>query len=67
MAELSANFAPLSPLNFMERNHWVYKDKEAVVYGSRRYSYAQFADRVQRCAAALKAAAQRWTRSANCA
>ncbi|MCY3825040.1 MAG: acyl--CoA ligase family protein [Nitrospinae bacterium] len=56
MPELSPNFAPLSPLNFMERNHWVYKDKEAVVYGSRRYSYAQFADRVQRCAAALKAA-----------
>lgn len=56
MSELSANFASLSPLNFMERNRWVYKEKEAVVYGSRRYTYGEFSDRIQRCAAALKAA-----------
>ena len=55
MSELSANFAFLSPLNFMERNRWVYKEKEAVVYGSRRYTYGEFSDRIQRCAAALKA------------
>ena len=55
MSELSANFASLSPLNFMERNRWVYKEKEAVVYGSRRYTYGELSDRIQRCAAALKA------------
>ncbi|MEE9276480.1 MAG: acyl--CoA ligase family protein [bacterium] len=49
------NFTPLSPLSFMERNSWVYAEKEAVVYGPHRYTYAEFAERIQRCAAALKA------------
>jgi fatty-acyl-CoA synthase len=56
MPDRSVNFAPLTPLGFLERNSWVYKDKEAVVYGARRFTYGEFAGRVQACAAALKAA-----------
>ncbi|MFP6868659.1 MAG: acyl--CoA ligase family protein [Nitrospinota bacterium] len=56
MPDRSVNFSPLSPLGFLERNSWVYKEKEAVVYGARRFTYGEFAGRVQACAAALKAA-----------
>ena len=35
MPDRSVNFSPLSPLGFLERNSWVYKEKEAVVYGAR--------------------------------
>tara|TARA_Y100000588_G_scaffold173767_1_gene187733 strand:+ start:813 stop:2441 length:1629 start_codon:yes stop_codon:yes gene_type:complete len=50
----SVNFAPLSPLSFLERNQWVYKNKEAIMYGLQKYTYGEFSDRVQRCASALK-------------
>lgn len=56
MAELSANFEPLTPLSFMERSRRAFGDREAVVYGPHRYSYAEFAERIQRCASALRAA-----------
>ena len=52
----SVNFTPLSPLSFLERNRWVYKDKEAVIYGSQKYTYAEFSDRIQRCASAFRKA-----------
>ena len=44
----------LSPVSFLRRNAFVFPDKNAVVHGSRRYSYAQFADRVARLAGALR-------------
>ena len=50
----SVNFASLSPLSFLERNQWVYKNKEAIMYGPQKYTYREFSDRVQRCASALK-------------
>ncbi|OGL65489.1 MAG: acyl-CoA synthetase [Candidatus Tectomicrobia bacterium RIFCSPLOWO2_12_FULL_69_37] len=53
------NFAPLSPLSLMERNSWVFKTKTAVVHGKQRYTYGEFAERIQRCASALKAAGVR--------
>ena len=52
--EKSVNFSPLSPLSFLERNQWVYKNKEAIMYGLQKYSYVEFSDRIQRCASALK-------------
>jgi len=49
----AANYAQLSPLNFLERSALVYPDKVAVVHGSRSYSYAQLFARCKRLASAL--------------
>ncbi len=51
---LSVNYAPLSPLAFLERSLLVYPDKPAVVYGETVYAYAQYGDRVCRLGAALR-------------
>ncbi|MBI4250945.1 MAG: AMP-binding protein [Candidatus Tectomicrobia bacterium] len=59
MPQPQVNLAPLSPLSFMERNSWVFKPKAAVVYGEKRYTYGEFAERIQRCASALKEAGVR--------
>jgi fatty-acyl-CoA synthase len=48
--------APLTPRSFLERSLRVFPKRTAVVYGETRYSYAQFAERVQRLAGALLAA-----------
>ncbi|MCL6448292.1 MAG: acyl--CoA ligase family protein [Armatimonadetes bacterium] len=49
-------YEPLSPLSFLRRSAYVFREKTAVVYGEKRYSYAQFAERVNRLAGALKKA-----------
>ena len=46
---------PLTPLDFLLRSATVYRDCTAVVEGERRFTYAEFARRVQRQAAALRA------------
>ena len=46
----------LTPLRFLERSASVFPDKTAVVYGDRRYTYREFAERVNRLASALRAA-----------
>ena len=46
----------LSPVSFLRRNAYVHPDKTAVVHGDRRYSYGEFALRVDRLAASLRAA-----------
>src|SRR5690242_16236013 len=51
----SANDSPLTPLRFLQRSAEVYPAKDAIVYGARRYSYAEFADVAQRFARALRA------------
>src|SRR6478736_3440876 len=51
----SANDSPLTPLRFLQRSAEVYPAKDAIVYGARRYTYAEFADVAQRFARALKA------------
>ena len=51
----AANDSPLTPLRFLQRSAEVYPAKEAIVYGARRYTYAEFADTAQRFARALKA------------
>ncbi|MGX1099607.1 acyl-CoA synthetase [Amorphus sp. MBR-141] len=50
-----ANFAPLSPLGFLERSASVYPDRLAVVHGARRYDWAEVYARARRLASALAA------------
>jgi fatty-acyl-CoA synthase len=51
-----ANYVPLSPVSFLERAARVWPQRTAVIYGERRFSYAEFAARTRRLAAALKRA-----------
>ena len=44
---------PLTPLEFMRRARRLYRDREAVIDGEARLSYAQFFDRCDRWSAAL--------------
>ena len=46
----------LTPVDFLRRSARVYPDKVAIVHGQRRYTYAQFAERVCRLASGLSAA-----------
>ena len=41
----AANFAPLTPVSFVERSAEVFGDLPAVVHGARRYTWAQTRDR----------------------
>jgi len=45
----------LTPLSYLRRSAEVYPDKTAIVYGERRYSYAEFAEAATRVARALRA------------
>ena len=47
---------PLHPGSFLERSAIVYPDKPAVLYRDRCFTYAQFGERVNRLAGALKQA-----------
>lgn len=49
-----ANYAPLTPLGFLERAAAVYPNKTAIIHGSLRRSYAEFSQRCRSLAAALK-------------
>jgi fatty-acyl-CoA synthase len=44
----------LTPLSFLERAASAFRDKRAVVYGEQRYTYGEFASRVNRLASALR-------------
>ncbi|MFQ5612226.1 MAG: acyl--CoA ligase family protein [Anaerolineae bacterium] len=48
-------YAPLTPQSFLERSAYVFRGKTAVVYGGQRWTYLQFAARVNRLANALRA------------
>ena len=50
-----ANHTPLSPLSFIERTAQVYPDYPSVVYGARRYTWAETYARCRRLAGALAA------------
>ncbi|MBI2431497.1 MAG: long-chain-fatty-acid--CoA ligase [Candidatus Hydrogenedentes bacterium] len=45
----------LTPLTFLQRSVAVYPGKPAVVHGARRYTYAEFGERVNRLASGLRA------------
>ena len=47
---------PLTPMEFARRARSLYADREAVVDGELRLTYAQFFDRCDRWSAALQAA-----------
>jgi fatty-acyl-CoA synthase len=50
-----ANYAPLTPVSFLERAADVYRGKPAVIHGDRVFTYAEFHERVRRLASALAA------------
>ena len=51
----AANFAPLTPVSFVERSAEVFADLPAVVHGARCYTWREVRDRSARLAAALRA------------
>ncbi|MEX5730006.1 fatty-acyl-CoA synthase [Rhodovulum iodosum] len=55
LEKCAANYVPLTPLSFLRRAAQIYPDHDALVYGQRRYTYAQYHDRVTRLASALAA------------
>ena len=52
----SVSFQDLNPLAFLDRSASVYPNKPAVVYNDTTYTYADFNDRVNRLAGALREA-----------
>src|SRR5690349_3733770 len=55
LARNPANFAPMTPLTFLERTAEVYPDRLAIVHGPRRRTWAQTYERCRRLASALAA------------
>ena len=52
----AVSYAAQTPLSFLERSARVWPNKVAVIYGSRRLTYAEFAAEARRVAGALRAA-----------
>lgn len=52
----AANHVALTPLSHLQRAKTVYPGREALVYGARRYTFAEMHARVSRLASALRAA-----------
>jgi 3-(methylthio)propionyl---CoA ligase len=48
-----ANYAPLTPLSFIERSAYVYPERLAVIHGKQRYTWKQTYERCRRLASAL--------------
>jgi fatty-acyl-CoA synthase len=48
-----ANYAPLTPLTFVERAAYVYPERTALVHGARRYTWKETYARCRRLASAL--------------
>ncbi|XP_071913383.1 butanoate--CoA ligase AAE1-like isoform X2 [Coffea arabica] len=49
----SANYVPLTPINFLERSAIVYRDRISVVHGDLKFTWAETRDRCARLASAL--------------
>lgn len=47
------SYEPLSPLSFIRRGAYAFREKTAVVYGDKKYSYTEFYQRINRLASAL--------------
>ncbi|MDN7143170.1 acyl-CoA synthetase [Pseudomonas sp. JQ170] len=54
LAPNDANYVPLSPVSFLKRAAHIYPDRDAVIHGSRRYSYRQLHQRSRCLASALE-------------
>ena len=48
-----ANYAPLTPLGFIERTAAVYPQRTSVIHGARRYTWRETYARCRRLASAL--------------
>jgi len=55
LVRCDANFVALSPLSFLRRAAGMYRDDEAVIYGTRRFSWGQVEGRIHAFADALRA------------
>ncbi|MDP5218031.1 acyl-CoA synthetase [Ruegeria sp. 2205SS24-7] len=53
LGKCGANFTPLSPLSYLERSATVYPDHPSVIYGERRYHWAETYARCRSLASAL--------------
>ena len=53
LGKTPANYVPLTPLSHLARAAKVFTDREALVYGDMRLTYAQYHARVSRLASAL--------------
>ncbi|KAL2497569.1 putative acyl-activating enzyme 2 [Abeliophyllum distichum] len=53
LVKSAANYAPLSPISFLERAAKVYRDRTSVVYGSIKYSWGETYIRCVKLASAL--------------
>ncbi len=53
LEKCAANFVPLTPLSHLNRAWDVFPDREALVYGDRRYNYAEYHRRVTCLASAM--------------
>jgi fatty-acyl-CoA synthase len=49
----SANYAPLTPLSFLERAAYVYPDRPSVIHGTQRYTWKETYARCRRLGSAL--------------
>src|SRR5262245_40577582 len=56
MAQKNVYRTELTPVSSLERSACVFPEKVAVIHGARRYTYRQFAERVNRLASALRGA-----------
>ena len=56
MPRNNANFVPLSPLSFITRTADLFPDRTAVIYGERRYTWAESYARMRRLASAIAGA-----------
>ena len=56
MPRNDANFVPLSPLSFITRTADLFPDRTAVIYGERRYTWAESYARMRRLASAIAGA-----------
>ena len=63
MPRNDANFVPLSPLSFITRTADLFPDRTAVIYGERRYTWAECYARMRRLASALTGAGLAASRS----
>ena len=59
LEKCTANYTPLTPLSFLRRAADIFAGREALVYGSSRLSYADYARRVTLLASALAGAGVR--------
>jgi fatty-acyl-CoA synthase len=55
LAPNAANYAPLTPLSFLNWTEAVYPDRASVIHGARRFTWRETAARCRRLASALRA------------